>query len=222
MSKIKVLYDVFKTMKDKEAFNGDVKIEAVINEKKVFSFTNEFSTNNETGDTKAKISTEVDYEDNKLKHESTTEFNMKDRQHPHGGHRMKIHGNYHGFTNGGSVKNKLSHVTFMLGILNKIQLEEDGDKTLLSLDLKEIISEVKELRPELNDRMCEEMKEHKSHHHALVKELMEMEATDTNLKVWINKSNEVEKIEIVANGNKNVTVDEQCKESFKLLFKLAW
>ena len=78
MSKIKLLYDVFKTMKDKEGFNGDVKIEAIENEKKVFSLSNEFSTNKETGTTKAKISTEVDYEDNKLKHESTTEFNMKD------------------------------------------------------------------------------------------------------------------------------------------------
>ena len=61
MSKIKLLYDVFKTMKDKEAFNGDIKIEAIENEKKVFFLSNEFSTNKETGATKAKVTTEVDY-----------------------------------------------------------------------------------------------------------------------------------------------------------------
>ena len=30
MSRIKVLYDVFKTMKDKEDFNGDLKVETIM------------------------------------------------------------------------------------------------------------------------------------------------------------------------------------------------
>ena len=220
MSRIKVLYDVFKTMKDKEVFNGDVTIEAILNEKKAFNLFNEFSTNKETATTKAKISTEVDYEDNKFKHESTTEFNMKNHFH-HGGHGMFMHGNPHGSSNHGNMKNKLSHVTFMLGVLNKIKLEEDDHKTLLSLDLKEILTEVKEMHSELHDKACEEMKENKSHHHAIAKELMDMEASDATLKVWINKSNEVEKIEILANGNKNLKLDNPCKASFKLLLNLA-
>jgi len=223
MSKIKVLYDVFKGMKEKAVFNGEVKIEAVIDAKKVFFLTNEFSTNNETGITKAKVSTQVDYEDNKFKHESTTEFNIKDH-HPghHGRPGMGMHSHHHGFAGGGGVKSKLSHVTFMLGVLNKIILEEAGDTTLLSLDLKEIIKEIKELRPELQDRVCEEMKENRGHHHTFVKELMEMETTDANLKVWINKSNEVEKVEIIANGNKKIAGDKEVNESFKLLLNLIW
>lgn len=224
MSKIKLLYDVFKTMKDKEGFNGDVKIEAIENEKKIFFLSNKFSSSKETGTTKAKISTEVDYEDNKLKHESTTEFNLKDHLHKHVGHRMWIHGRHQECSNGGNLKNKLSHVTFMLGVLNKIKIEESGEKTLVSLDLKEIITEVKEMRPEFNDSDMEEIKEHKNHHHnhAFLKELMEMEATNANLKVWINKLNEVEKIEILANGNKNVDLENICNENFKLLLNLAW
>jgi hypothetical protein len=225
MSKIKLLYDVFKTMKDKEGFNGDVKIDATENEKKVFSLSNKFSSNKETGTTKAKISTEVDYQDNKLKHESTTEFNLKDHLHKHGGHGMRMHGRHPECSSGGSLKNKLSHVTFMLGVLNKIKVEENGEKTLLSLDLKEIIVELKEMRPEFQGSDCEEMKidmskHHK--HHAFIKELMEMEATDANLNVWINKSNELEKVEILANGNKNVKLDNQCLASFKLLLNLTW
>ena len=224
MSRIKILYDVFKTMKDKEVFNGDVKVETLEKGKKIFTFSNEFSTNNKTGATKAKISTEIDYEDNKLKHESTTEFNLKDKHYHHGGrHGMRMHGKHPECSNGSNIKNKLSHVTFMLGVLNKIKVEEDGDKTLLSLDLKEIIKEIKEMAPELNDKAFEEMKENRGqNHHAFVKKFMDMETTDANLKVWINKSNEVEKIEILANGNKNVTADELCEESFKLLLKLAW
>lgn len=225
MSKIKLLYDVFKTMKDKEGFNGEVKIDATENEKKVFSLSNKFSSNKETGTTKTKISTEVDYQDNKLKHESTTEFNLLDHLHKRGGHGMMMHGRHPECSNGGSLKNKLSHVTFMLGVLNKIKVEENGEKTLLSLDLKEILAELKEIRPEFQGSDCEEMKidmskHHK--HHAFIKELMEMEATDANLNVWINKSNELEKVEILANGNKNVKLDNQCLASFKLLLNLTW
>jgi len=221
MSRIKVLYDVFKTMKEKEVLNGDLKIETIMNKKKVFALSNEFSTNKETGITKAKISTEVDHEDNKFKHEGTTEFNLKDHVHPHGCHGMCGHVNHHGVIIHKNAKNKLSHVTFALGVLNKIKLEEDGDNTLLSLDLKEVINEIKEMHPELPVRECEEMKEGKNHHHAIFKELMEMESTDATLKVWINKSNEVEKIEVLANGHKNDKLTDQCKVSFKLLLKLA-
>lgn len=222
MSKIKLLYDVFKTMKDKEAFNGDIKIEAIENEKKVFFLSNEFSTNKDTGATKAKVTTEVDYEDNKLNHESTTEFKMKDHFHHHGGHGMRMHGNHPECASRGGLKNKLSHVTFMLGVLNKIELEEDGDKTLLSLDLKEIIKEIKEMRPESPDSVCEELKEDKSPHHKFIKGLMEMEASAATLKVWINKSNEAEKVEILANGNKNVKLQNEISSNFKLLLNLAW
>jgi len=192
-----------------------------MNEKKVFDLSNEFSTNKDTGITKAKISTEVDYADNKLKHESTTEFNLKDHFHQHDGHGMWMRGNHPRCANHGNLKNKLSHVTFALGVLNKIKQEEDGDKTLLSLDLKEIINEIKEMHSDIHDRSCEEMKENKCPHHAIVKELMNMKANDATLKVWINNSNEVEKVEIIANGNKNVP-DNPCKASFKLLLKLAW
>ena len=222
MSKIKLLYDVFKTMKDKEAFNGNIKIQAIENEKKVFFLSNEFSTNKDTGATKTKVTTEVDYEDNKLNHESTTEFNMKDHFHHKGGHGMWMHGKHHECANGGGMKNKLSHVTFMLGVLNKIKLEEDDDKTLLTLDLKEIISELKEMGQEFNDGGCDEMKEDKHHHPAFVKELMDMDASEASLKVWINKSNEAEKVEILANGNKNDKLQNQISASFNLLLNLAW
>jgi len=208
MNKIKVLYDVFKTMKDKEAFNGEFKVEAIIKDKKVFDLSNEFSTNNKTGNVKTKVSTEVDYENKKFKHEGTTEFTMKDHKHHH-------HGRPGMWVQGGNLKDKLSHATFVLGILNKIKVEEDGDKTLLSLDLKEIINEVKEIRPDFQDKVCK-------HHDPLVKEFMEMDATEGDLKVWINKSNELEKIEILANGNKNITAEEVAKESFKLLLDLTW
>ena len=45
MNKIKLLYDVFKTMKEKESFNVNIKVDAAKGETKVLSFSNEFATN---------------------------------------------------------------------------------------------------------------------------------------------------------------------------------
>ena len=51
MNKIKVLYDVVKTMKEKEVFKGNVKFEAAKGAVKVLSFSNEFETNIKSGET---------------------------------------------------------------------------------------------------------------------------------------------------------------------------
>lgn len=53
MNKIKVLYDVFKTMKEKEVFKGSVKLEATKGDVKVLSFSNEFETDTKSGETKS-------------------------------------------------------------------------------------------------------------------------------------------------------------------------
>lgn len=62
MNKIKVLYDVFKTMKEKEVFKGKLKFEATKGEVKVLSFSNEFETNTKNGETKAAINVDFDAE----------------------------------------------------------------------------------------------------------------------------------------------------------------
>lgn len=214
MNKIKVLYDVFKTMKEKEVFKGSVKLEATKGDVKVLSFSNEFETDTKSGETKANISVDLDAEGKKVKHDSNSEFNIKECPH-HGFHRgMHNHGmNMHGH---GGIKGGLSKVTFILNLLNNVQVEEKDEKAIISLELKEVFKEIKDIHKECHKGMDEEkimehirqMKEsddrgfHK--HHKFIKELLCSENSDAILKIYANKNNEVEKVEISSKGENAV------------------
>lgn len=214
MNKIKVLYDVFKTMKEKESFNGNIKVEAVKGGTKVLSFSNEFSTNTVTGETKVKISSESDFDGKKAKHESNTEFNMKDCKHHKFHHHMHMH--HHGMCcEPGSIKAKLSKITFILNLLNNLKTEEKDGKLILSLDLKEIIKEIKEHHKDLGEQHKDSCDHNMDDHHkhcACIKEFLCAAHTDAVLNIYVNKNNEVEKVEVVANG----------ENSLNALINLAW
>lgn len=219
MNKIKVLYDVFKTMKEKEVFKGNVKLEASKGEEKVFSFSNEFETNTKTGETKANINVDLDAEGKKVKHESNSEFNIKDCPH-HGFHRgmhMHNHGmKMHGMHGHGGIKGGLSKVTFILNLLNNVQVEEKDEKAIISLELKEVFKEIKDMHKEFHkgidqEKIAEHIKQMKEgenggfhKHHEFIKELLASEDSNPVLKVYANKNNEVEKVEISSKGKNTV------------------
>ena len=114
MNKIKLMYDVVKTLKEKEVLKGSVKAEARKNEVKVFRLEKEFEKNTLSGQVKSKISTELDYEGKTVKHESSTEFNLQDccREKHHGFirsmHGQHRHQDYNGKCCG--IKGKLSKI----------------------------------------------------------------------------------------------------------------
>lgn len=214
MNKIKVLYDVFKTMKEKETFKGNVKLEAAKGDVKVLSFSNEFETNTKSGETKANINVDLDAEGKKVKHESNSEFNIKNCPH-HGFHRG-MHMHNHDMNMHGGIKGGLSKITFVLNLLNNVQVEEKDEKTIISLELKEVFKEIKDMHKEFHEGIDEEkimehikqMKEgsnrdfHK--HHEFIKKLLFSENSDALLKIYANKNNEVEKIEIASKGENTV------------------
>lgn len=219
MNKIKVLHDVFKTMKEKEVFKGNIKLEATKGDVKVLSFSNEFETNTKSGETKANINVDLDGEGKKVKHESNSEFNIKDCPH-HGFYRgmhMHHHGmNMEGMGGHGGIKGGLSKVTFILNLLNNVEVEEKDEKSIISLELKEVFKEIKDMHKECHKGMDEEkimenirqMKEgndrgfHK--HHEFIKKLLCSKDSDAILKIYANKNNEVEKIELSSKGENTV------------------
>ncbi|WP_026885823.1 hypothetical protein [Clostridium beijerinckii] len=219
MNKIKVLYDVFKTMKEKEIFKGNIKLEAAKGDVKVLSFSNEFETNTKSGETKANINVDLDAEGKKVKHDSNSEFNIKDCPH-HGFHRgmhMNNHGmNMHGVHGHSGIKGGLSKITFILNLLNNVQVEEKDEKAIISLELKEVFKEIKDMHKEFHKGMDEEkikehirqMKENDDRgfhkHHKFIKELLCSENSDAVLKIYANKNNEVEKVEISSKGENTV------------------
>jgi hypothetical protein len=220
MNKIKVLHDVFKTMKDKEVFKGSLKLEATKGEEKILSFSNEFETNTKSGETKAKLNVDLDAEGKKVKHESNSEFNIKSCPHHkfHRGMHMHHHGHGHGHC---GIKAGLSKITFVLNLLNNIQVEEKEEQSIISLELKEVLKEIKEMHKDFHKGIDEEkiLEYHKQmhdgvdkefhKHHKFIKEMLCSEQSDAVLKIYSNKNNEIEKVEISSKGENiiNGTLD---------------
>lgn len=89
-------------------------------------------------------------------------------------------------------------------------------KAIISLELKEVFKEIKDMHKEFHKGMDEEkimehirqMKEsndrgfHK--YHKFIKELLCSENSDAILKIYANKDNEVEKVEISSKGENAV------------------
>lgn len=215
MNKIKVLYDVFKTMKDKEIFKGNLILEAVKGETKILSFSNEFETNTKNGETKTKLNVNSDVEGKKVKHESNSEFNINNCPHYRFHKGMHMHHHGHGCGHGG-IKSGLSKITLVLNLLNNIQVEEKEEKSIISLDLKEALKEIKNLHKDFHKGIDEEkvLEYHKQmhdgvnkdfhKHHKFIKEILCCEQSDALLKIYANKNNEIEKVEISAKGENTI------------------
>lgn len=215
MNKIKVLYDVVTTMKSKETVKGKVEVEAKKDNEKIFGFENEFERSNETGYCKAKINSEVNCEGRSVKHESSTEFTMRDSQDHHGfmRHMHHMHKHQHRGMGVGGPKECLNRIGFALGLLNAIKLEENDDKSLLmTLNLKDMPEEMKKVLHEKMETARSSEDHHKfedfegqehSAHCAFMKELHGIAAPEIEAKFWINNNKEVERITITANGKGN-------------------
>jgi hypothetical protein len=214
MNKIKVLYDVFKFMKDKEVFKGNIKLEATKGKVKVLAFSNEFETNTKNGETKAKLNVDLDTEGKKVKHESSSEFNIKDC--PHHKFHKGMHMHHHGMYGHGGIKAGLSRITFVLNLLNNVQVEEKEEKTIISLDLKEALKDIKDMHKdfhkgidnekilEYHKQMHDGMNKDFCRHHEFIKEILCSEQSDALLKIYASKNNEVEKVEISAKGENTI------------------
>lgn len=211
MNKIKVLYEVFKIMRDSELIKGDLRVNGAKDGVSFFKLENEFEKNLKSGYTKAKINTEFNHEGKTFKHQSSSEFDMGKfpgegyRHHGFGNHMH--HPNCHGHKGFGGPLNGLSKITFLFGVLNSLKLEEtEGQGTLLTLRTADFPEEIKNLFKEKMEHknfhgddgvngMHEEFMGKEQHkHHELMKELHDIVDPNIELNVWINKDYEVEKI----------------------------
>ncbi|MFZ5967744.1 MAG: hypothetical protein ACOYVK_11310 [Bacillota bacterium] len=200
MNKIKLLYDVVKTMKEKDVFIGDVKAEVRKDNAKVFGLEKEFEKNTANGQVKVKLHTEVDHDGKKVKHESSTEFNMQDCCGPkHHGFMKYMHHHHHGEKCCGG-KGKLAKAAFLLKVLNDMKVEEQGDEgTLLSIHINEIPEDLKKTIHEKMEYKHKMMKDQEQSC-CCIKELCTVENVDVNITIQINKNSEVEKVRASVNG----------------------
>ncbi|KJS17815.1 MAG: hypothetical protein VR69_03535 [Peptococcaceae bacterium BRH_c4b] len=213
MNKIKLLYDVVTTMKEKEFLKGTLKVEGSRDKVKIFGFDNDFEKNLADGRTKAKVCLELDCEGKKVKHESSTEFELPGFQ----GHRRHglmshmrfhhCHGYYHNNDQAGDcsgikcdgLKGKLSKIAFVLNMLNSMKVEELEDKSIkLSLDFDEASGDMQGF-------IREKLQQHKKMHHnddfqCACSEFSGMEISAVKLNVFINKNSEVKKVILTVDG----------------------
>lgn len=208
MNKIKVLYDVFKTAKSKEIFKGEFKLEAQKDNVTVLNLSKEFEVNISKGNGRVKLAVEAECCGNETKHESSTEFNLNnccDNQD----FWNKIHGNHEGLKSRG-IKGHINRITFLLSLLNKINLQEKEEGALLTLDLKDFYREVcpecsKDVYCEINSDCCCGCD--------CYKELLNCDYDDAVLTIHINKNSEIEKVEAEANAS---------DRKVKALLDLSW
>ena len=202
------MYDVISTMKEKEVIKGIFQAEGKKDQVKIAGFTNEFEKNLSSGETKVKISTQLDYDGKKVKHESQTEFTMQGCDgHMHHGFMKHMHQHHHNHHNQcqnhedikcGGIKGKLTKLAFVLNIFNQIKVDEKEDKSVvLSLHLNDIPDDIKKVcQARLSERKIRE--DHQ--HHGFMKEFCTLKDPEVGLNVWITKTKEVEKIVVTVDG----------------------
>ncbi|MHB8126145.1 MAG: hypothetical protein ACYDEJ_10975 [Desulfitobacteriaceae bacterium] len=200
MNKIKLIYDVVMTMKKKETIKGSLKVEGKKDQVEFLRLENVFEKNLVSGDVKAKITTDIEAQGNKVKHQSSTEFNLKNC-HDGVGHGPARPWHHHGAKRCGGFKNKLEKLAFILKLIDDLQIEEQPDKTLLlSINLNEVPEVLKKSVHGGHDQ--EMFKEHYGHH-CCIKELSTIEKASIAVTIMINKDKEVEKVEFIVAGKQN-------------------
>ena len=195
MNKIKLLYDVARTMRDKEKVDGVLTAQVRKDKEEVFSLRNEFGKNT-SGEASTKVSCELNLEGSRVKRESLTEFSTPGDCHQHRGLLGKLFRHHHAKGECCGIKGVFSRIAFALGILSSLQVEEmDKGEAVVSLNLSDIPEEMKTL---LLEKMNQK---HASHPHCgFLAETDAFETLDGVVVLSVNKEREIEKITVNLDG----------------------
>ncbi|HWR45145.1 hypothetical protein [Sporomusa sp.] len=217
MNKLKLMYDVVKTLRSKEVIAGVFTADVQKDQAKIFSLQNEFEKNLITCQVKAKINTELDYDGKLLKHESNSEFTLPHfcgHSH-HQGRPLHHHG--HAFRHGG-IKGKLTRLSLALSILNAVQAAEQENKTIvLSLNANDLPEDMKVL---LREKISHADAHHP--HHGLMKEFCTVDQLNFVVNVFINKNYEIEKVVATLGGSRSDEHHEQHDLNARVELSFTW
>jgi hypothetical protein len=204
MNKIKLLYDVVKVMKEKDIINGVATAEVLKDQIKILYAKNEFQKNLLTMQSKANITTEMDYEGKQVKHQSTTEFTNYCSEH--GMHHRGFNHMRHTAGKCRGIRGKLTKIAFLLNLLNSIQAVEQDNKTILiTLELSEMPEDIKTL---IQEKMDHADSRHNHGQNCFMKEFCTIEKGNFSFAMTVNKDYEVEKIVITFDGVQNMEQEQ--------------
>lgn len=216
MNKLEVLYKMSKAMKEKEKISGTVNLVGVSEKGEFANITNNFEK--DIKNKKMKIDAKLNVNTDELKAEKNVvkEFDfgkLHEAHHGKGEHHCGK-GHMHGHKGFG---NKFEKLEFLFKTLNDMELSEEGDLKVITLDIKDILKKKKEKMKEfhrnhehhghhhhMEDGKCEDLKEVFKIKHAIFKEILSCESDKAVLRLIIDKDFTIKSVEVKSEGDKKV------------------
>lgn len=215
MNKLEVLYKMSKAMKEKEKISGTVNLVGVSEKGEFANITNNFEK--DIKNKKMKVDAKLNVNTDELKAEKNVvkEFDFGKLHEAHHGkgehHCGKGHHGHKGFGN------KFEKLEFLFKTLNDMELSEEGDLKVITLDIKDILKKKKEKMKEfhrnhehhghhhhMEDGKCEDLKEVFKIKHAIFKEILSCESDKAVLRLIIDKDFTIKSVEVKSEGDKKV------------------
>ncbi|WP_436513811.1 hypothetical protein [Clostridium thermobutyricum] len=217
MNKLEVLYKMSKAMKEKEKISGTVNLVGISEKGEFANIANNFEKDIKNKKMKIDAKLNVNTEEVKAEKDIVKEFDFEKLHegHRHGGHHCgRGNGHMHGH---GRCGNKFEKLEFLFKTLNDMELSEEGDLKVITLDIKDIIKKKKEKMKEfhknhehhghhhhMEDGKCEELKEVFKIKHAIFKEILSCESEKAVLRLIIDKDFTIKSVEVKSEGDKKV------------------
>lgn len=216
MNKLEVLYKMSKAMKEKEKISGTVNLVGVSEKGEFANITNNFEK--DIKNKKMKVDAKLNVNTDELKAEKNVvkEFDfgkLHEAHHGKGEHHCGK-GHMHGHKGFG---NKFEKLEFLFKTLNDMELSEEGDLKVITLDIKDILKKKKEKMKEfhrnhehhghhhhMEDGKCEDLKEVFKIKHAIFKEILSCESDKAVLRLIIDKDFTIKSVEVKSEGDKKV------------------
>jgi len=217
MNKIKLLYDVARTMKSKEKVDGVLTARVRKDQEEVFFLRNEFGKNS-TGEAKSKVSCELNLDGSRVKRESLTEFSTSGDCRHGRGVIGKLFRHHHGTEECCGIKGFFTRISFALGILNSLQAEEkENGGAVISLNLSDLPEELKNLL------LAKMNQKHGCHPHCcILSESDVLETLDGVVVLTVNKAREIETFTINLDGQVQDAASEPQKLSASAEVQFAY
>jgi hypothetical protein len=195
MNKLKLLYDVTRTMKNLEKIGGVLQLKVSKDQEEVFRLQNKFEKNG-AGKTRTTVSSVLNLEGGQVTRESTTEFDFAGGCHHGPGMLRRLFHGRRGAEGCCGVRAMFGKLSLAFGILNSLELEEKGDgSAVLSLDLGQAPEELKaallEKLQHKNDCLSQ---------HGFLKECHQVQNLNGVLVIAVNKDRCIETVTVDLNS----------------------
>jgi hypothetical protein len=191
MNKLKLLYDVTRTMKNLDRIEGTLQVKVTKDQEEVFKLRNQFEKN-AGGKTRTTVSSVLNLDRGQVTRESTTEFDFAGKCHQGPGMLRRMFHGHRGEERCCGIKGMLGKLSLAFGILNSLDVAEKGDgKAVLTLDLRQAPEELK--------GALQEKLQHKKDclsQHGFLRECHEVQSLDGVLVVTVNKESVIEAITV--------------------------